>query len=308
MPTVSVVVPAYNGVSRYLDEAIRSTLAQTFRDLEIIVVDDASTDDTARLVLFYPEARYVRRPENGGQAVARNDGAKIAKGEFLAFLDQDDLWEPTFLEETLAVSRAHPDVALVHCDGYQVSEHNDILEYDGAIKHTFSITQILRGGHDVATSGSLFRKACFDAVGCYDDRLPIWEDIDLAIRLCQRFSIIHLPKPLYRHRLYGRNASRDIPSERALLGRRRFLEKHAPACEPGTIAARALRTDWSHYYSDFGKYHLAGGRVADARQAFLVALRYQPFNLKVWLRLLRSVFVCGHVQKGKTDIKQSPRL
>src|SRR2546422_5417338 len=73
MPTISVIIPAYNGVARYLEQAIHSVLAQTYRDIELIVVDDASTDDTARLVLRFPTARYFRRAENGGQAAARND-------------------------------------------------------------------------------------------------------------------------------------------------------------------------------------------------------------------------------------------
>src|SRR2546427_4839219 len=290
MPTISAIIPAYNGVARYLEQAIHSVLAQTYHDIELIVVDDASTDDTARLALRFPTARYFRRAENGGQAAARNDGARLAKGEFLAFLDQDDMWEPIFLQETLAVLSAHPNAAVVHADGYQVNEHNEILEYDAAMKHTASITQLLRGGHDVATSGSLFRKSCFDAVGGYDDQLPIWEDIDLAIRLYQRFSLAHLPKPLYRHRLYGHNVSRDIPSERALLGRQRFLEKYSVICSPGSVEARALARDWAHYYSDLGKHHLRAGRITEARSAFLQALRHRPLDTKTLLRLVRSYF------------------
>ncbi|MBI4402370.1 MAG: hypothetical protein HY581_12155, partial [Nitrospirae bacterium] len=168
---------------------------------------------------------------------------------------------------------------------------NEILEYDGAMKQTASITQILRGGHDVATSGSLFRKACFDSVGGYDELLLIWEDIDLAIRLYQRYRVVHLPKPLYRHRLYPRNASRDISSERALLGRRRFLEKHGPSCRPGTPEASALDRDWAQYYGDLGKHLLYAGRAEEARQAFWLSLRHLPFSSKAVLRLLRSYFV-----------------
>ena len=114
MPTVSAIIPAYNGVSRYLEDAIQSVLAQSFRDFELIVVDDASTDEIGRLVLRIPQARYMRRAENGGQAAARNDGARLAKGEFLALLDQDDVWEPTFLEESVAAATSQPDTALVH--------------------------------------------------------------------------------------------------------------------------------------------------------------------------------------------------
>lgn len=287
MPLVTAIIPAYNGVSRYLEQAIQSVLGQTYRDIESIVVDDASTDETARLVLRHPEARYVRRPTNGGQAVARNDGARLAKGVYLAFLDQDDLWKPTIIEETVRIMEERPQVAAVHCDGYQVNEAGAILEYDAAMKHTVSITQLLRGGHDAATSGTLFRKACFDTVGGYDEQLVVWEDIDLAIRLFQRFEIHHYPHPLYCHRLYARNVSRDIPSERALLGRRRFLEKHAPACLPGTPEEAALRRDWARYYGDLGKHDLSIGRRQEARDAFWQSLRYRVSH-KILLRLLRS--------------------
>src|SRR5574341_1113184 len=279
MPRISAIIPAFNGASRYLDQAIGSVLAQSYGDRELIVVDDGSTDETGRLVLRFPQARYFRRGENGGQAAARNDGARLATGEFLAFLDQDDLWEPAFLEEAVAAIGKAPDAAVIHADGYQVNERNEVLEYDAAMKHTASITQILRGGHDVATSGALFRKICFEAVGGYDASLAVWEDIDLAIRLHQRYRLLHLPKPLYRHRLYARNVSRDIPSERALAGRQRFLQKHAPACPPGTPAGRALARDRAPYYSDLGKARLCRGHIPEARQAFRQAVRQDPFNV-----------------------------
>lgn len=158
MPLVTTIIPAYNGASRYLDQAIQSVLAQTCRDLELIVVDDASTDQTARVVLRYPQARYVRRATNGGQAAARNDGARRATGVFLAFLDQDDLWKPTFLEETVPILQCHANAAVVHCDGYQVNEAGEVLEYDGAMKHTRSITQMLRADTTLPPQGLCFAK------------------------------------------------------------------------------------------------------------------------------------------------------
>ena len=291
MAHVSVVIPAYNGTSRYLEEAIRSVLAQSYADHEIIVVDDASTDRTDALVQAIPQVRYVRHSSNAGQAAARNTGARLAKSPYLAFLDQDDLWEPTFLEKTLAILEPAVSAALVHCDGYQVNERNEILEYDAAMKHQRSITQLLRGGHDAATSGSVFRKSWFDSVGGYDAALSIWEDIDLAIRLYGPERFIHFPQPMYRHRLYGHNASKEIPSLRALEGRRRFLDKHAAACRPGTPESEALMNDWAIYYADLGKHHLRAHAPQEARQAYRSSLQHQPLNFKTWSRLLRSYFV-----------------
>lgn len=291
VPKISAVIPAYNGASRFLEDAIRSVLAQTWPNLDLIIVDDASTDDTARIVLKFPRVRYFRRATNGGQAAARNDGARLADGEFLAFLDQDDLWEPECMEACLSALHENPDAAVVHADGHQISETNEILEYDAAMKDHFTVTQILRGGHDVATSGSLFRKVCFDAVGGYDPVLTIWEDIDLAIRLYQRYPIAYLPKPFYRHRLYSRNASRDIPSERALQARRYFLEKHGPSCRQGTREGKALERDWAHYFGDLGKLYLRQDRIVDARRAFWTAVRLRPFDRKGLLRLVRAYLV-----------------
>ncbi len=288
MANVSVVIPAYNGVSRFLEEAICSVFAQTYRDTELIVVDDASTDETPQLVSRFPQVRYVRRPTNGGQATARNDGAKLATGEYLAFLDQDDLWEPTLVEEAVNILMPNPQAALVHCDGYKVDQQNAVVGYYQAMEHSNSITQMLRGGHDVVTSGSLFRKACFDAVGGYDEGLALWEDVDLAVRLYQRYAFIHHPKPLFRRRLFSHNVSHSISSERQLVGRRLLLEKHGPSCGPGTPEARALAHDWSRYYGDLGKHYLREGQTSRARDAFWQSLRHAPYSGKSLLRLLRS--------------------
>ncbi len=107
MTQVSVIIPAYNGTTRYLEQAIHSVLAQTYVDHEVIVVDDASTDDTRGLVRKISHVRYQRRSHNGGQAAARNTGAQLAQGPYLAFLGQDDLREPTFLEETSSHRSRH---------------------------------------------------------------------------------------------------------------------------------------------------------------------------------------------------------
>lgn len=288
MPLISVVIPTYNGATRFLREAIHSVMTQTVQDLELIVVDDASEEETGAVVPDHPRIRYYRRSTNGGQAVARNDGARLATGSFLAFLDQDDLWEATFLEETLAVLQKNQDAALVHTDGYQVDECNRILEYDGAMKYTQSICQLLRNGHDTATSGSLIRKCCFDVIGGYDAQLTIWEDIDLGIRLSQRFPIRHLPRPLYRHRLYMRNVSRSIPSERALQARVYFLEKYASQCRSDSALMKALARDWAQLHSDRGKFHLARGEASHARSAFIASLQANPYAHRTWLRLLRT--------------------
>ena len=120
MPAVSVIMPAYN-VAPYVGDALRSALAQTFTDLEVLVVDDGSTDATADVVAGIaardPRVRLIRQP-NRGLAGARNTGLRSARGDVFALLDSDDLWEPEFLAEQVAILRAHPDVHTVTGNGW----------------------------------------------------------------------------------------------------------------------------------------------------------------------------------------------
>lgn len=287
-PRISVVVPAFNGQFRYLTEAIQSILDQTCTDFELIIVDDASTDQTHDIIPSHPRITYFRRDQNGGQATARNDGAKLAKGEFLAFLDQDDLWEPTFLEETLPILQAMADTAAVHTDGYNVNSKNEIVGYNRTIQRTDDVTVHLTKGHALHPCGSLFRKTHFDKVKGYDEKMMIWEDRDLQIRLSQKYPLHHIPKPLYRHRVYTHNVSLTIPLEKSLSARKYFLEKHAPACQQEPHLKNTLASEWAMLHSDMGKYYLSQNQRKKARQCFRQSLWYSPFSRRTLLRYLRS--------------------
>ncbi len=119
MPVVSVIIPTYNRADM-LDEALRSVFAQTYKDFEVIVVDDGSTDHTRSVVDKYPHrVRYVHQ-ENQGHALAKNTGIAAADGGYIAFLDDDDTWLPRKLELQMDVLENNPDVDLVYGAGYRV--------------------------------------------------------------------------------------------------------------------------------------------------------------------------------------------
>ena len=107
-PLVSVIIPVFNG-ARYLRAALESVFAQTYRPFEVIVVDDGSADDSGSVAQSFPDVRYIRQ-ENKGVAAARNNGIEAARGEFFAFLDQDDLWTPEKLKLQVEYLLSHPDV------------------------------------------------------------------------------------------------------------------------------------------------------------------------------------------------------
>lgn len=288
MPFVSAIIPVYNGAERYLKEAIESVLRQTFTDFELIVVDDASTDEIESVIRKYSAVRYIRRPSNGGQAAARNDGARLASGEYIAFLDQDDLWEPDMLSQEVHFANIHPEAGVIFSDGFMVDENNKILSYDSAIKPWSNLPQGLSGGYDIGNCKSLIKKACFDAIGCYDERLYLWEDIDLSVRLYRRFPTVHIPKALHRHRVYSNNVSRSIHSERTFASRQLFLQKNMPLHAPGSLQYKALMREWAILFSDMGKYHSKHGDFASASRFLIQSLRHNPFCFKTYSRLIRT--------------------
>ena len=297
-PRISVVIPAFNGQSRYLTEAIQSVLDQTCTDFELIIVDDASTDQTHDIIPSHPRITCFRRDQNGGPAAARNDGAKLAKGEFLAFLDQDDLWEPTFLEETLPILQAMADTACVHTDGYYVNSKNEIIGYDRTIQQPGWVCELAKG-HGLYTDGCLFRKTHFDSVKGYDEKMMILEDNDFQIRLSQKYPLHHIPKPLFRCRRYTNSACSATPVEKSLASRKYLLEKHAPACQQEPHLKKAMDQDWAMLHSDMGKYYLSQNQRKKARQCFRQSLRYSPFSRRTLLRYLRSFtpFIPKHLRR-----------
>ena len=117
-PLVSVIIPAYNA-QKYIREALDSVLAQTYSSFEIIVVEDSSTDDTAKIIKSYidPRVKFVHQ-EKKGQTAARDEGMRRASGKYLAFLDADDVYLPQKLERQVGYMEAHPECGLCYCDLY----------------------------------------------------------------------------------------------------------------------------------------------------------------------------------------------
>ena len=217
-PTVSVIIPTYNS-GRFVGHAIESVLAQSFDDVELIVVDDGSTDGTvARVRAYGDKVKYVTRP-NGGPGAARNHGARLASGEWLAFLDADDFWFPNKLAGQLAMARRAPDLDVI-VGNYHVVDEGGRLMHEAFGDHP--LVGVGSGGADgggvvfgpesgeryVAhrfgiLSTTLVRAELFRRVGGFDERLELAEDIHLMIRLiasARSFGAVRVPVAAYRRR------------------------------------------------------------------------------------------------------------
>lgn len=201
LPLVSAIVPVYNG-EKYLGDTINSILAQTYTNLECIVVNDGSTDGTATICRSFGERiRYVEK-ENGGVSSARNAGAREAGGEYVAFLDADDKWLPDKIERQVAVLA--PSAAALCLTGVLFIDGEDrVIGSDGVPDKDRLVRNILTLGREtgfIATTGLLRASKLVEMLG-FDERLSTSADGDLVLRIAVRNEILALDQPLamYRH-------------------------------------------------------------------------------------------------------------
>ena len=229
LPLISCIVPVFNG-ERYLGEAIESIFKQTYRPLEVIIVDDGSTDGTPTVVDRYGEQICYLRQANAGTATARNSGLNAAKGEFIAFLDADDLWHSEKLERQMARFQARPglDYCIAHVQNFWVPE---LIEEEKKF-HDHRISKALPG----YTTGTLLaRHALFDGVGPFNPTINHADDTEWFMRAGEHGAAMELlPDVLLYRRLHPTNFSRMRASSsrdqylqvlKTALDRRRRLNK-----------------------------------------------------------------------------------
>jgi glycosyltransferase involved in cell wall biosynthesis len=214
-PLVSVIIPEYN-YAQYLSQAVDSALGQTYPHVEILVVDDGSTDNSPEVIRQYGDRIRSFRQENQGLSAARNTGARLAKGDLLAFLDSDDVWRPRKLELQVRLFQENPKLGLVHCGmeetdaaGATVRVRVDGMEgREGQIADEMLLLRrpaILGAG-----STAVVTREAYEATGPFDTRLRHSEDWDFCYRLARRYPIGFVPEALVQYRLHGVNMHHNI--------------------------------------------------------------------------------------------------
>ena len=198
-PTVSVIIPTYNR-AHLIGRAIQSVLNQTYRDFEIIVVDDGSTDNTEEVIKSFSDERirYIKHKENKGAAAARNTGIKTARGKFIAFQDSDDEWLPEKLEKQMKVfETAPPEVGIVYTGFWRFENNKKIyIPFSWVKQKEGNIHEELLKGNFIGTPAALVRKECFEKAGMFDEKLPGLEDWELFIRLSKYYNFKCVDEPL----------------------------------------------------------------------------------------------------------------
>ena len=208
---VSVVIPAYNAAET-IAQTIGSALAQTITDLEVIVVDDGSTDATPAVIKSISDSRLrlVER-SNGGVAAARNTGIAAARGEWIAFLDADDIWLPTKLERQLVLMQEHPGCMASQGSAYFVDNDLQRLSLSRCLPVDSPLLAFLRFQNlPNAASSWIVKRELLDRIGGFNTALIILEDWEFSLRIARFGNPLCIAEPLTLYRVHPGNRSRDL--------------------------------------------------------------------------------------------------
>ncbi len=204
---ISVIIPLYNKELSIAD-TIQTVLKQTFQNFELVIVNDGSTDKSVEMVRTFTDERIrLIEQTNAGPSAARNTGIKAAKGEYIAFLDADDLWEPTCLEEQMRLMQDFPQAGMCGV-GYQPIENGVVLPRDSKIENNFRgylENYFERVLYVFSTCSILIKKEVFDQVGMFDERMMDGEDLDLWWRIILHYPIAYYEKTLVYYKQDAEN-------------------------------------------------------------------------------------------------------
>jgi glycosyltransferase involved in cell wall biosynthesis len=328
-PQISAILPVFNG-RRFLLDAVRSVLAQTLPPCELIVVDDGSTDGSLEALANLPPAPFpvrVLRQANAGQSAARNAAAREARGEYLAFLDQDDAWYTRHLEELAAPLAEDPAVGWAYCDFDEMDAGGNLvtrafMRAQGVVHPKRTIYECVEGDLLVLPSASVMRRDAFAAAGGFDEALSGYEDDDLFVRFFRLgWEHVFVDRPLVRFRIH---ASGSSASPRFLESRLRYATKLASILPDDSrmfryyvsdaIAPRFFLTSLDDYVRACSARDWEGARLALRSVNHFAALRRRSLRLRwklLWIqspRLFRFLIAFNDRLPYRTRFMRNPTV
>jgi glycosyltransferase involved in cell wall biosynthesis len=288
-PTVSVVIPTYNRAN-LVTRAIKSVLSQTYKDFEIIVVDDASTDHTGEVVeelqRQHSRIRYIKHKENIGGAAARNTGIRASRGKYIAFQDSDDEWFPEKLKKQMDIfETASYKIGVVYTGFWR--EENDeriyipfnwIKQKEGDIHE-----EIFQEGNYITTQAAVVRKECFEKAGMFNESLPRLQDWELWLRISKYYHFRYIDEPLLvaYHLPGGITANQNALIRAAEIISEKYSE-----------GIRKNRPLLSKFYFHLGVLLSSSNEIGKGRRYLLKAVKADPLNMKALSVTFISFF--GH--------------
>jgi glycosyltransferase involved in cell wall biosynthesis len=312
-PRVTVIIPTHNRAA-FLTQAVESVQRQTFEDWELLIVDDGSTDITPQVMqecaAHDRRVRGVRQPNQGG-AIARNVALRLARGEFIAFLDDDDEWLPTKLERQLEAVEQSGRIGLVACGAYRISPSEAEAAEWPDFHDEPPLNVLMRVGCIIRSfSGILFRRQCIETVGLLNPAYSVAHDFDFYLRLARVYDFAVVPEPLYRYRLHDTNISKNGPKVRLEViqvlqaarpsadraNRRNVDRRLATLCYAAAVEAvdrHQLRQAACWYVQALRYNPLVGLEIKWTQHPHALYRAFRPYGAAVYFSL-RSLVERGH--------------
>lgn len=287
-PRISVIIPTYNRAA-WLQEAVSSVANQTFTDVELIIADDGSDDDTRAVVSrFSQPVRYLRLAHSGRPAVARNRALEAATGELVAFLDDDDLWAAGKLEQQVAFFDRQPHLDLVYCDARAIAEGGQLSAplLSPQQKQPERLFDALLVSCFIYPSTVMAPRRRLLAAGGFDESLPIVEDYDLWLRLAHQGQADFLPSTAVTVRRHDRGISAQRRRQTA-EGTIRVLTRVWRNMQLTRRQRLLLRRSLARSHTHLGLFLRGSGERHEARGQFWRALRWNPLRPRAWLEILK---------------------
>ncbi len=289
-PEVSVIIPTYNR-GNLIARAIQSVLKQTHQNFEIIVIDDASADNTKEVIQSFNDSRikYIKHQVNKGGSAARNTGIKIAQGKYIAFLDSDDEWLPEKLEKQVKkIKESNEKVGVIYTRYWILQNNKKFLSKEPQKRGDIFEDELFEDWI-TPTSCVLVKKECFERVGGFDENLPVRQDYDMWLRISKYFYFDFIKEPLvkiYLDRDTNRITSTDFKKQ--ISAENQILEKIKK--EIYSWPLRKQKKLISRHYYILGKRLCVNGNTFLGRKFFLKAVKTYPFSLSYFLFFLISLF------------------
>jgi glycosyltransferase involved in cell wall biosynthesis len=280
-PTVSIIIPTYNR-KLLIGRSVRSVLNQTYRNFELIIVDDASTDNTEEVVSSFNDERirYVRHEENRGEAAARNTGIKAAKCNYIAYQDSDDEWFPEKLARQMELlENAPPEVGVIYTGFWKTENHRRAyIPFSWVSQKNGDIHKELLKGNFIGSPVVLIKKECFDRMGLFDERLHNLVDWEMWLRISKQYHFRCVDEPLAIAHYDSDNIS-DNPDS--------LIDALELVLQKNRDEFKREKKSLAKHWINIGNLLVAKGETKKGRRYIIDALRLYPFSI----RLLSMAFL-----------------
>ena len=285
---VSIILPTYNR-AKLLPESIRSVLQQTFADFELLIIDDGSEDDTKEIVqaIADPRIRFFQLPHTGCTSKMKNFAIRESSGEFIAFIDSDDMWKPEKLERQIRLFAENPSIGFSITDATTFRGDEILIDHTYHLQNTVQCISIFpwmkQSRFIIYPATLIIRRECLALTGPFDESM-LSGDYAFNMRLAVHFDVGIIYEALMLRRVHDSNMSEQIPFENYT----EYIDTFNYLYREKRIGSKYLHRALGNAYYKMGLMHAANGNRKEARRHYIIALKNNPFRPRYVLSLLRT--------------------